>query len=136
MYEYKNKIILIIIFIAIYISGYYIGRNWRLTNISTVGSGTESTTIELTERANKLESELNDRIRQCEQLEVDSERIKSGINECRGLVQQLGRDLDTAGLENQNAIAYVKELRKRFDAITIRVQQLEAKLETIEGSSD
>lgn len=136
MSKTKKIIINIACGILLFGIGLGAGRGLRLASLSGVGERTESTVIELTDRATALESELSERIAECERLESESERIKSGVNECRGIVHQLRGDIDTAGLENQNALAYVKELRTRFANIEFRVRQLEEQLETIEGSTD
>ena len=69
--------------IIIFASGYIAGRNRRLADISAMGDRSESTVIELQNRATSLESELSDRIAELDRVQSELDRANSRLNECR-----------------------------------------------------
>lgn len=122
--------------IIIFASGYIIGRNRRLADISAMGDRSESTVIELQNRTTELESELSERIAELDRVQSELDRANSRLNECRGIVHQMRGDIDAAGSNNQTFDAYIRELRKRFDQLNDRIQQLEKQLGSDEGGLD
>lgn len=122
--------------IIIFASGYITGRNRRLADISAMGDRSESTVIELQNRATELESELSERIAELDRVRSELDRANSRLNECRGIVHQMRGDIDAAGSNNQTFDAYIRELRKRFDQLNDRIQQLEKQLGSDEGGPD
>ena len=128
--------IVILFAIIIFASGYLTGRIRRLADISAMGDRSESTVIELQNRATALESELSERIAELDRVQSELDRANSRLNECRGIVHQMRGDIDTAGINNQKIDAYLKELRKRFAQLNDRIQQLEKQLGSDEGGPD
>lgn len=128
--------IVILFAIIIFASGYIAGRNRRLADISAMGDRSESTAIELQNRATELESELSERIAELDRVQSELDRANSRLNECRGIVHQMRGDIDAAGSNNQTFDAYIRELRKRFDQLNDRIQQLEKQLGSDEGGPD
>lgn len=122
--------------IIIFSSGYIAGRNRRLADISAMGDRSESTVIELQNRTAALESELSERIAELDRVQSELDRANSRLNECRGIVHQMRGDIDTAGINNQTINSYIRELRKRFDQLNDRIQQLEKQLGSDEGGPD
>lgn len=122
--------------IIIFSSGYITGRNRRLADISAMGDRSESTVIELQNRTAALESELSERIAELDRVQSELDRANSRLNECRGIVHQMRGDIDTAGINNQTINSYIRELRKRFDQLNDRIQQLEKQLGSDEGGPD
>ena len=128
--------IVILFAIIIFASGYISGRNRRLADISAMGDRSESIVIELQNRATELESELSERIAELDRVQSELDRANSRLNECRGIVHQMRGDIDAAGSNNQTFDAYIRELRKRFDQLNDRIQQLEKQLGSDEGGPD
>ena len=128
--------IVILFAIIIFASGYIAGRNRRLADISAMGNRSESTVIELQNRTTELESELSERIAELDRVQSELDRANSRLNECRGIVHQMRGDIDAAGSNNQTFDAYIRELRKRFDQLNDRIQQLEKQLGSDEGGPD
>lgn len=122
--------------IIIFASGYITGRNRRLADISAMGDRSESTIIELQNRATSLESELSERIAELDRVQSELDRANSRLNECRGIVHQMRGDIEAAGSNNQKFDVYIRELRKRFDQLNDRIQQLEKQLGSDEGGPD
>ena len=128
--------IVILFAIIIFANGYIAGRNRRLADISAMGDRSESTGIELQNRATELESELSERIAELDRVQSELDRANSRLNECRGIVHQMRGDIDAAGSNNQTFDAYIRELRKRFGQLNDRIQQLEKQLGSDEGGPD
>lgn len=113
------------------------GRFSRLRGASEDGIRTEQQVERLSERVGELESELQIRIEQCEQLEGQLESVGVGIDESIRTAGSIRAELEQSRLEIKGSNPILNELRARFVGYENRIKQLEDDLKRVKtGSSE
>ena len=111
------------------------GRFIRFRGASEDGIRTEQQVEQLSERVGELESELQARIEQCEQLEGQLDSVGDGIDESIRTAGSIRTELEQSRLEIKGSNPILNELRKRFVGYENRIKQLEEDLGRMKAGS-
>lgn len=134
--ESKKTTIHIIIFIIACIACFIAGRFVRIKRITEDSIRTEQRIEQLTTEVNRLESELQNRIIQCEQLEGQLRRVESGIDESLRTAGSIRQEIESGRSQLSGSNAILKELRERFIQYEIRITELENDLTKLKERSN
>ena len=111
------------------------GRFLRIRGASEDGIRTEQQVEQLTEQVGRLESELQARVEQCEQLEEQLDSVGAGIEESIRTAGSIRDDIKRGTEELRGSNQIIVELRKRFTQYEVRIGELEQNLERVKTSS-
>ena len=113
------------------------GRFIRFKGISDDGIRTEQQVEQLTEQVGRLESELQVRVEQCEQIERQLNSIGTGIDESIRTAGSIRDEIRRGTEELRGSNQIINELRKRLNKYENRIRELEENLKRIKtGSSE
>ena len=133
----KKFFIKLCIVVILCFASFCAGRFSRLRGASEDGIRTEQQVERLSERVGELESELQTRIEQCEQLEGQLESVGVGIDESIRTAGSIRAELEQSRLEIKGSNPILNELRARFVGYENRIKQLEDDLKRVKtGSSE
>lgn len=133
----KRFFIKLCIVVILCFASFCAGRFSKLRGASEDGIRTEQQVERLSERVGELESELQTRIEQCEQLEGQLESVGVGIDESIRTAGSIRAELEQSRLEIKGSNPILNELRARFVGYENRIKQLEDDLKRVKtGSSE
>ena len=122
-----------IIFIGcVYAIGIAAGIGITECKSRTIITKANSTITELNDRTQQLESDLTDRITECEQLRKQLESVGNNLNDCLSITRQLRSTADEVISTNNDITAIIEELRKRITYYEDRIKQLDRTMRTVE----
>jgi chromosome segregation ATPase len=131
----KSFFIKLAIVIILCVSCFLCGRYIRFTRISENGAGTQQLITNLTEQLESVQSELDTRIQQCEQLQGQLNQFGSVIDESIRTAGLIRTELEQSRLEIKGSNPILNELRTRFAEYEARIRQLEENLAQLETGS-
>lgn len=111
------------------------GRFIRFRGASEDGIRTEQQVEQLSERVGELESELQARIEQCEQLEGQLDSIGIGIDESIRTAGSIRDEIRQGTEELRGGSQIILELRRRFNQYENRIGELEENLKRVKTGS-
>jgi chromosome segregation ATPase len=131
----KNFFIKFGVIICLCFTSFCTGRFIRLRGISEDGIRTEQQVERLTEKVGKLETELQARIEQCEQLEGQLNSVGIGIDESIRTAGSIRDEIRQGTEELRGSSQIIIELRRRFNQYENRIGELEENLKRVKTSS-
>lgn len=131
----KNLFIKLGVIICLCFTSFCAGRFIRLRGISEDGIRTEQQVERLTEKVGKLETELQARIEQCEQLEGQLNSVGIGIDESIRTAGSIRDEIRQGTEELRGSSQIIIELRRRFTQYENRIGELEENLKRVKTSS-
>lgn len=111
------------------------GRFIRFGRLSEDSIRTEQQVEQLTEKVGELESELQARIEQCEQLEGQLDSVGIGIDESIRTARSIRDEIRQGTGELRGSSQIIIELRRRFTQYENRIGELEENLKRVKTSS-
>lgn len=136
MSNVKKIFIYIGITIILCISSFVGGRFLRLAKISTDSIRAEQTIEQLNNKIVELQSKLDKRIEECEQLSSNIESTRTRIDECLLITKSIRSSIDELTITSGNIKNIIQELRNRIDLYEKRINELETSLSTVKDSLD
>ena len=125
------------IIIILCFSCFCTGRFLRVRGASEDGIRTEQQIEQLTEQVGRLESELQARVEQCEQLEGQLDSVGAGIEESIRTAGSIRNEIRQGTEELRGSSPIISELRRRFIQYENRIGELEENLKRVKtGSSE
>lgn len=131
----KNFFIKLAIILVLCVSCFLCGRYFRFTRISEDSARTEQLITSLTEQLEYVQSELDTKIQQCEQLQGQLDKFGTVIDESIRTAGSIRAELEQSRLEITGSNPILNELRTRFTEYENRVRQLEDDLAELKASS-
>ena len=131
----KNFFIKLGIVVILCFTSFCAGRFIRFRGISEDGIRTEQQVERLTEKVGKLETELQARIEQCEQLEGQLNSVGIGIDESIRTAGSIRDEIRQGTEELRGSSQIIIELRRRFTQYENRIGELEENLKRVKTSS-
>jgi len=111
------------------------GRFIRFRGVSEDGIRAEQQVEQLTEQVGRLESELQARVEQCEQLEGQLDSVGIGIDESIRTAGSIRDEIRQGTEELRGSSQIILELRRRFNQYENRIGELEENLKRVKTSS-
>lgn len=133
--KYKKNIIIISIVICLCAASFCAGRYAKLRRATDDSYGTLQRIEQLQSEAKHLQSELELRISECDELRGQLDRVESGIDESIRTAGSIREEIGNGREQLKGSSEIIQELRKRFIKYENRIAELEEDLSRIKGSS-
>lgn len=131
----KSFFIKLTVIFVLCVSCFLCGRYIRFARISEDSARTEQLITSLTERLECVQSELDAKIQQCEQLQGQLDKFGIVIDESIRAAGLIRTELEQSRLEIKGSNPILNELRTRFTEYENRVRELENDLAELKASA-
>lgn len=131
----KSFFIKLAVIFVLCVSCFLCGRYIRFARISEDSARTEQLITSLTERLECVQSELDAKIQQCEQLQGQLDKFGIVIDESIRAAGLIRTELEQSRLEIKGSNPILNELRTRFTEYENRVRELENDLAELKASA-
>lgn len=133
--KYKKNIIIISIVICLCAASFCAGRYAKLRRATDDSYGTLQRIEQQQQQLEYLQSELELRISECDELRGQLDRVESGIDESIRTAGSIREEIGNGREQLKGSSEIIQELRKRFIKYENRIAELEEDLSRIKGSS-
>lgn len=130
----KKYLIIVGIIIALCSASFCAGRFIRLRGASEDSIRLEQQFEQQQQRLEQLQSELDNRIRECDELREQLDRVELGIDESIRTARSIGDEIGASREQLTGSSEIIKELRKRFIQYEDRIAELEKNLGELKES--